>query len=370
MRQSTSLQNNEIILWCALDPFTGTIVEYPNYIAAKIETYYKNFINNGYTGNVPDALLLGKNYYNAIINYSANIGFFQKYGLNYKKKEDDNYFNVKRIILNDSYGNSLYYSLYITNVYNRWRISEVRTFYNMQLFIYDNKILIELYANKDNTITASNINDYLTTEIKIWEPTDINNSDINKYVVVWQWCNATKESHGNELYNLSDSHYTPYLYEQNKIIEEGYNNNLTEIEIILPVINITKHIKVNKKKYYGLQIDKLNKTRRHVRRSVMKLSELQEKLNKTQIIRNQAYYDNINPNEIPNEFICPIGLQIMTEPVSTCDGFTYDNKNITRWLQNSERSPLTGLVLNNTRLSINKVLQDKINKYVNDNLMR
>lgn len=37
--------------------------------------------------------------------------------------------------------------------------------------------------------------------------------------------------------------------------------------------------------------------------------------------------------EPPNEFLCPIIIELMTDPTIAADGHTYDNKNITRWFK-------------------------------------
>lgn len=49
--------------------------------------------------------------------------------------------------------------------------------------------------------------------------------------------------------------------------------------------------------------------------------------------------------EIPREYCCHISNELMEDPVITVDGFTYDRRNIERWFQTNETSPLTNLVL-------------------------
>ncbi|KAJ4303176.1 hypothetical protein N0V90_002069 [Kalmusia sp. IMI 367209] len=43
--------------------------------------------------------------------------------------------------------------------------------------------------------------------------------------------------------------------------------------------------------------------------------------------------------EIPMDYLCPISTDLMEDPVLTVDGFTYERKNIERWLQSHETSP-------------------------------
>ena len=43
-----------------------------------------------------------------------------------------------------------------------------------------------------------------------------------------------------------------------------------------------------------------------------------------------------------DEYLCPITAEIMTDPVCTLDGFTYERKAITEWLRTNDTSPATG----------------------------
>jgi len=47
--------------------------------------------------------------------------------------------------------------------------------------------------------------------------------------------------------------------------------------------------------------------------------------------------------EVPDDFVCPITAEIMTDPVSTLNGFTYEREAITEWLRTNlkDTSPLT-----------------------------
>ena len=48
--------------------------------------------------------------------------------------------------------------------------------------------------------------------------------------------------------------------------------------------------------------------------------------------------------------ICPITAEIMTDPVSTMDGFTYERAAITEWLRTNDTSPFTGAKLESKML--------------------
>jgi hypothetical protein len=64
--------------------------------------------------------------------------------------------------------------------------------------------------------------------------------------------------------------------------------------------------------------------------------------------------------EIPNEFLCPIQLEIMRDPVIVADGFTYERVAIEEWLRGHRTSPKTGLQLPHTTLIPNHTLRQSI----------
>merc|ERR1711964_286370 len=59
-------------------------------------------------------------------------------------------------------------------------------------------------------------------------------------------------------------------------------------------------------------------------------------------------------------FECPITKDIMLDPVITADGHSYEAKAITQWLQNSDKSPATGLHLDNKDTVPNHALRNAI----------
>ena len=54
--------------------------------------------------------------------------------------------------------------------------------------------------------------------------------------------------------------------------------------------------------------------------------------------------------KVLHEYTCPITAEIMTDPVSTLDGFTYERTAITEWLRTNDTSPSTGAKLESKRL--------------------
>ncbi|QLH41830.1 MAG: U-box domain-containing protein [Coxiellaceae bacterium] len=62
---------------------------------------------------------------------------------------------------------------------------------------------------------------------------------------------------------------------------------------------------------------------------------------------------------LENDLECPISRDIMKDPVTTCDGYTYDNSDITQWLKSNNRSPQTNLPLANKGLVPNLLLKKR-----------
>ena len=67
--------------------------------------------------------------------------------------------------------------------------------------------------------------------------------------------------------------------------------------------------------------------------------------------------------EVPDEYICPITAEIMTDPVSTLDGFTYERAAITEWLRTKDTSPKTGATLESKKLIPNHSLRSMIRSF-------
>ena len=67
--------------------------------------------------------------------------------------------------------------------------------------------------------------------------------------------------------------------------------------------------------------------------------------------------------EVPDDFICPITSEIMTDPVTTEDGFTYERTAITEWLRTKDTSPKTGAKLESKKLIPNHSLRSMIRAF-------
>lgn len=60
---------------------------------------------------------------------------------------------------------------------------------------------------------------------------------------------------------------------------------------------------------------------------------------------------------VPNEYLCPITMAIMVDPVFTQDGHTYERVAIEDWLQQRQTSPKTNAPLSDKRLVENHALR-------------
>jgi len=69
----------------------------------------------------------------------------------------------------------------------------------------------------------------------------------------------------------------------------------------------------------------------------------------------------------PSAFICAITSEMMSDPVVTCDGQTYERSAIERWLQDHQTSPRTNAWLDNKVLIPNVALRQQIDDFCKSN---
>lgn len=71
---------------------------------------------------------------------------------------------------------------------------------------------------------------------------------------------------------------------------------------------------------------------------------------------------------VPNEYLCPITLEIMTDPVIVATGQTYERESIERWLNSKHRTcPKTGQTLQHLSLAPNFALRNLILQWCEKN---
>ncbi|KAM4697891.1 WD repeat, SAM and U-box domain-containing protein 1 [Rhinophrynus dorsalis] len=69
-------------------------------------------------------------------------------------------------------------------------------------------------------------------------------------------------------------------------------------------------------------------------------------------------------SEIPDEFMCPITWEVMTDPVIASDGYSYERKAIENWISTKRTSPMTNLPLENLLLTPNRTLKMALNRWL------
>ena len=73
--------------------------------------------------------------------------------------------------------------------------------------------------------------------------------------------------------------------------------------------------------------------------------------------------------DVPDEYICPITAEIMTDPVTTLDGFTYERAAITEWLRTKDTSPKTGATLESKALIPNHLVRGMIRAFKEESVL-
>ncbi len=71
--------------------------------------------------------------------------------------------------------------------------------------------------------------------------------------------------------------------------------------------------------------------------------------------------------DYPYEFTCPIGYNLIKEPVIDEYGYTYDKINIDQWLKQKKICPLNNKPYNNSNLVPNRALKESIDKFIEEN---
>ncbi|KAI6700965.1 hypothetical protein NL676_015289 [Syzygium grande] len=71
---------------------------------------------------------------------------------------------------------------------------------------------------------------------------------------------------------------------------------------------------------------------------------------------------------VPHEFLCPIALEIMTDPVIVATGQTYERESIQKWLDSNQRTcPKTGQILDHLLMVPNYALRNLILQWCENN---
>ena len=344
------------VVWASLDPVRNKIDFYPKSIAERIEHAYKNYIMSSRRSN--NFCKLGSDFFNATVYFPKSNNFEKFYqttpGIMFGRVgfKQPGYRSVIR--LDVSQDNK--YLIYTMKIENEPRI------------ILDSSISERDYSGNVPNENVINI-DYLadiTEIISYWLPKDLLEENLEKNIIVWQWCLGTIEKQGN-LLKLSEEWWTPYFHEQNKEIEDAFKNEMVnKVKIDVQHMNNEKEIIFTNDSAFAYQIDINTGKIREVKRTIMTVKDLKNKLeNVNKIPFDISSLNEILDNEmIPFDFICSISHNIMIDPVKTDDGMIYDRESIEKWFEYRQTSPLTGLELPTKKLVSCNELKKNIEKYL------
>lgn len=71
--------------------------------------------------------------------------------------------------------------------------------------------------------------------------------------------------------------------------------------------------------------------------------------------------------EIPKAYICPLTDQLMDDPVLVADGHIFERKAIAGWLKNSNKNPITQIMLDHKKLAPHLQLKEGIDTFKKNN---
>ena len=171
-----------------------------------------------------------------------------------------------------------------------------------------------------------------------------------------QWCRGVPERQGN-LLELSDEWWCPYLENHNQLIEESFSRGSASIQIG------DRRIDFIHEKCFARQFDESGSKERMVRRVITTVKDIKKML-ENMANPPQDILSNLPEGTIPHHFFCAITQDVMKDPLTTIDNFTYDRVAIQRWFTDHSTSPLTGLPLSSKVLVPNTTLYDQIQEFL------
>jgi hypothetical protein len=331
------------IVWISLDPVARKVITYPKVIANRIEKSYRE--RDPYNSS---SCILGPDFYNATIHFHpSGVQYQTTPGLSLGRAgvKRPGYRSVKRCHVVDGT-----ITIFAKEIGNELRITHNES--------DSERTYVETPSQNDIIIT-DNLEENIT--IDTWNGNDLNSTSLDTLVVVWQWCQHT---HG-DVSKYSDAHWRPYSSDINTVIERAFNDSLMSIKITLPIIG-DRNIRFNQGSCYASQVSLDNRRNRSVRRVVKTIQELKQMFSYIATLPQDysAIVNNLPEGEVPHHYCCPILQEIMTDPVKTIDGFTYERNAIQTWFNVRVTSPLTGLPLASTTLVPNKELAEAIADFI------
>jgi hypothetical protein len=335
------------VCWVSLDPVRRRIDFYPKLIAGRIEKTYGERGIYGITQCV-----LGSDFFNATIHISTGGYMCQKtpgFSMGRAGFKQPGYRSVTRLIVPENKR----YTIFAKDIHGEQRICQYESDSEKT---YSDIIPEECIIQSDNLSQAD-------VELKAWRPEDLDSEVLDTNVVVWQWCRGTREKQG-DLMKLSNEWWIPYLQTQNMEIENAFSKYENSVTIKINN-NVDRTIRFNQGMTFATQNDFVNHKTRLIRRNIITIQELRESIDKigTIPLDPSILASLIDTDSIPHEFFCCISQDVMSDPVKTIDGHTYDRSSIERWFGEHSTSPLTGLRLSSKGLVPNNNLRKIIEEF-------
>jgi cell division protein FtsB len=159
------------------------------------------------------------------------------------------------------------------------------------------------------------------------------------------------------IYNLeSDKYWIGYCINQNYKIE------LQEI-----VIDIIKLINTTNETHFKNTIQGIVKINEQYKNNdnliILEENKLREENKQLKEENKQLKKEN---KQLKENFICPITMAVMKDPVICDDAHTYERSAIEQWLSTNNHSPITRQIINNNNLIPNIVLRNIIQEFEKD----
>lgn len=350
MEAQPSEQQAAQVVWLSLDPVRCKLDFYPRVIAERIEAAF---------AASEEQCVLGADFFNATVHFQNGTTFQTTPGQHFGRGgfKQPGYRTVKRVVKEGQTTTILG-----KRVHGEWRIAE-REDEMERTFVGE--------IPDDCLVAPGSSAAPAPSAIRVWNAEDLASAGADgapePSLVIWQWCRGVPEENGN-LMSLGDEMWSPFLEDNNAAVEEAFQLNAGHANIQLGQRRLSVFFTPGST--FALQRDTQRHKERAVRRVVKPPQALREMMSRLQATHNyaadaaleqlQAGMANLSTGNVVSSFLCPITQDVMTDPVMTADGHTYEREAIEHWLESHNTSPLTGLPLSSHVLTPNTQLLAQI----------
>lgn len=165
-----------------------------------------------------------------------------------------------------------------------------------------------------------------------------------------------------------------FLIKKIKLIQYQFRKYMKNLKTLIYNHNNLIKFNCNKSIIYKDHFHKQITTYYHrelkLKEKYKKLKEKHEKIRGEYNITPWKDIDNkYYKSEPPDDFICKISFDLMTEPVMTSNGYTYEKESIEKWLKNHNNEPLTNEVIVEKNIFPNRFVKKKIDEWKEQNYL-